>query len=76
VRSTASKARRCIIGASSQMIRSALRTNSAIPSQNLARFHHLKKETLIEMWYKEKKKLTWNLLPLDFHWFFSGYSKK
>jgi len=29
VRSTASKARRCIIGASSQMIRSALRTNSA-----------------------------------------------
>jgi len=29
VRSTTSKARRCIIGASSQMIRSALRTNSA-----------------------------------------------
>jgi len=29
VRSTTSKAQRCIIGASSQMIRSALRTNSA-----------------------------------------------
>ncbi len=29
VRSTASKARRCIIGASSQMMRSTLRTNSA-----------------------------------------------
>ncbi len=29
VRSTASKARRCVIGASSQMIKSALRTNSA-----------------------------------------------